>query len=196
MQKEIITAPDGTHYITFGKKGRMFELHEAPDQNHVGKHDFEVRVAGPSGNVYVKFSINAIGSLKDIFLIGLSAAIDETSKKVGYLEQHTPCAGGTIEGMQYVNGCLKEIYADAWVGTSEQYGGYKNPVPSLDDKYVSRNWGVSFTFPDFVDRDEAVAGIQGLLDENGGNIPPEWICIGKPKYLLLAEPQEGGRQVW
>lgn len=66
---------------------------------------------------------------------------------------------------------------------------YKNPVPSLDDKYVSKKYSMTFTFPEEVDRDEAAEGIQRVLDENGGRIKPEWVHMGEPKTLRLAAPQ-------
>lgn len=67
--------------------------------------------------------------------------------------------------------------------------GYKNPIPSLDDKFVSKRWGMCFTFPETVTKEEALRGIQELIEENNGKIPPAWLHMGEPHGIRFAEPQ-------
>lgn len=66
---------------------------------------------------------------------------------------------------------------------------YKNPIPSVDDERVSKSYSLVFDFPENVSRQEAVEGINRLLDEHEGKIPKEWVRMGEPKDLRYALPQ-------
>ncbi|WP_097005341.1 hypothetical protein [Lacrimispora amygdalina] len=66
---------------------------------------------------------------------------------------------------------------------------FKNPIPSLDDERVSKTYSVVFKFPENVTREEAVIGINNLLEENGGKIPKNWIKMGEPISLRYALSQ-------
>jgi len=50
---------------------------------------------------------------------------------------------------------------------------YKNPVPSVDDEYVSKKYSILFTFEEDVTQDEAINGINELIAQNNGKIQKE-----------------------
>lgn len=66
---------------------------------------------------------------------------------------------------------------------------YKNPIPSVDDECVSKIYSMSFTFDEKVTLEEAVEGINELLSEHGGKIPPAWVRMGEPKSIRFAKKQ-------
>ena len=47
---------------------------------------------------------------------------------------------------------------------------YKNPIPSLDDETVGKEFFIRFTFEDYVSIKEAVEGINQYLENNNGKI--------------------------
>lgn len=67
---------------------------------------------------------------------------------------------------------------------------YKNPIPSVDDEYVSRKYTITFSFGDPVSLDEAVEGINDLLSHNGGKVSRKWVKIGEPKNIRYTLPQD------
>lgn len=67
---------------------------------------------------------------------------------------------------------------------------YKNPVPSVNDKRQSKRYSICFNFKEEVTLEEAIAGINNLLRENGGVIPEEWVEMGSPVTMRYALPQE------
>lgn len=66
---------------------------------------------------------------------------------------------------------------------------FKNPIPSLDDEYVSERYCLVFKFDEPVTLSMAAGGINNLISENGGVIPEAWIRMGHPKCLKLTEEQ-------
>lgn len=54
---------------------------------------------------------------------------------------------------------------------------YKNPIPSIDDVMLCKKFYISktFTFDENVTLEEAAKGIGRLIQENGGEIPVDWI---------------------
>lgn len=54
---------------------------------------------------------------------------------------------------------------------------YKHPVPSIDDVMLCKKFYISktFTFDENVTLEEAAKGIGRLIQENGGEIPVDWI---------------------
>lgn len=66
---------------------------------------------------------------------------------------------------------------------------FKNPIPSLDDEYVSERYCLVFKFDEPVTLSVAASGINKLILENGGVIPEDWIRMGNPKCLKLTEEQ-------
>lgn len=67
---------------------------------------------------------------------------------------------------------------------------YKNPIPSLDDERVSKNYCICFTFEEDVSLDEATEGINNIIKKNDGIIPTEWVLMGKPSYIRFATKQQ------
>lgn len=64
---------------------------------------------------------------------------------------------------------------------------YKNPIPSLDDKYVSKVYCITFNFEIEVTQDEATEAINAFIaEEYDGKIPKEWVRAGKNKILRLS----------
>lgn len=66
---------------------------------------------------------------------------------------------------------------------------YKNPIPSLDDEMVSKQYCICFHFEEDMSADEAMEAVNRLLEKNGGVISKNWLQMGRPAYLRLAEPQ-------
>jgi hypothetical protein len=67
--------------------------------------------------------------------------------------------------------------------------GYKNPVPSVEDEYVSKKYSITFTFEEGATPEEAVSGINNLITKNGGMIPKEWVRMGEPRAIRYSLPQ-------
>ena len=67
---------------------------------------------------------------------------------------------------------------------------YKNPIPSVNDKRQSKRYSICFNFEEEVTLEEAVAGINDLLKENGGVIPEGWVEMGSPITTRYALPQK------
>lgn len=68
---------------------------------------------------------------------------------------------------------------------------YKNPIPSVDDERVSKTYSVVFNFPENVSQQEAVEGINRVLEKHKGKIPNEWVRMGEPIEMRYALPQRG-----
>ncbi|MDF2879614.1 MAG: hypothetical protein K0R54_171 [Clostridiaceae bacterium] len=68
-------------------------------------------------------------------------------------------------------------------------GNYMNPIPSVDDKPVSRKYYMSFTFEEPVTHEEAVEGINNLLSENKGKVSNGWIKMGEKPTMRYALSQ-------
>lgn len=66
---------------------------------------------------------------------------------------------------------------------------YKNPIPSLDDEFVAKTWGIRFRFENEATKDEAVRGINEMLQKHGGKIPESWVHMGTPKGVRFSEKQ-------
>lgn len=63
---------------------------------------------------------------------------------------------------------------------------YINPIPNVDDEYVSEKYCVTFSFSSAVTLEEAHKGINDLIKNHGGEVPVEWIKMGHPKNLRRA----------
>lgn len=66
---------------------------------------------------------------------------------------------------------------------------YKNPIPSVDDERISKTYSLVFIFPENVNQQEAVDGINRLLEEHEGKIPREWVRMGEPITMRYTFPQ-------
>lgn len=194
MSKKILTSDTGKHYIVFGDEERKYELIESKE-DLPGRYHFVLQVENTPDEIFKEITVTTFDNaeLTNVFMIALrSCSIwvkNELNKIMGNpdkdfdiitLEQDV-----NIAKLHHLHKHITEV-----INTFGEYTvGYQNPVPSVDDTYVSQHWGISFTFPEPVDKDDAVAGIQTLLDENNGKIPEEWIRMGEPKHLRLAAPQ-------
>lgn len=65
---------------------------------------------------------------------------------------------------------------------------YKNPIPSLDDKEVSKDFWIGFAFKEYLTKDEALEGINNVLKELMP-IESNIIHMGYPRCMRMAEKQ-------
>lgn len=72
-------------------------------------------------------------------------------------------------------------------------GEYKNPVPSIDDEQVGKEFLIRFTFEDYVSMKEAVEGINQYLQKHNGIINEKSVRFAGDVKLRLAAPEENGR---
>lgn len=65
---------------------------------------------------------------------------------------------------------------------------YKNPVPMLLDRPVSKKCYISFSFEEYVTAEEAAESISHFIEEEyKGKIPAQWIKLDKPTYSVSEE---------
>lgn len=65
---------------------------------------------------------------------------------------------------------------------------YKNPIPSVDDKEVSKDFWIGFTFKEYLTRDEALEGINNVLKELMP-VDSKIIHMGYPRCMRMSEKQ-------
>lgn len=68
---------------------------------------------------------------------------------------------------------------------------YKNPIPSLDDERVSKEFILKFEFDNYVTKEEAVEGINHIIQENGGKIDEKWLAMLGTRLRLASVEQKG-----
>lgn len=195
MSKKIQTSDTGKHYIVFGDEQRKYELIESKE-DLPGRHHFVLQVENTPDEIFKELTVVTFEDAKftNVFMIGLRACSIWVKNELNIIIGKDPDKNFDITTLEQDADIVKlhHLYKHITevINTFGEYTvGYQNPIPSLDDTYVSQHWGISFTFPEAVDKEDAVAGIQKLLDENDGKIPEEWIRMGEPKHLRLAAPQ-------
>lgn len=70
---------------------------------------------------------------------------------------------------------------------------YKNPIPSIEDEQVGKEFLIRFTFEDYVSMKEAVEGINQYLENHSGKVDEKGVRFAGNVRLRLAAPEENGR---
>nr|DAS52330.1 MAG TPA: hypothetical protein [Caudoviricetes sp.] len=68
---------------------------------------------------------------------------------------------------------------------------YINPIPSLDDERVSKEFIVKFKFKDYATKEEAIEGINNAIQENDGKIDEKWVEMLGSRLRLTSPIQKG-----
>ncbi len=71
--------------------------------------------------------------------------------------------------------------------------GYKNPIPSIDDEQVGKEFLIRFTFEDYVSMKEAVEEINQYLESHNGKVNEKAVKFAGNVKLRLVAPEENGR---
>ncbi len=70
---------------------------------------------------------------------------------------------------------------------------YKNPIPSIEDEQVGKEFYLRFTFEEYVSIDEAAKGISQYLENHKGEINSKQVRFAGDVKIRLAAPEENGR---
>jgi hypothetical protein len=67
---------------------------------------------------------------------------------------------------------------------------YKNPIPSIDDEQVGKEFLIRFSFDSYVSISEAVIGINEYIKKHNGKIDESAVKFAGNIKLRLAEKEE------